>query len=66
MLRTLANLRSIEIGFRAERLLTMQTTISRQKYADQVSRLSFYDRVQSGQLISRANSDIRAVQMYLS
>ncbi|MEU4117731.1 ABC transporter ATP-binding protein [Kitasatospora sp. NPDC028055] len=26
----------------------------------------FYDRVQSGQLISRANSDIRAVQMYLS
>jgi ATP-binding cassette, subfamily B, bacterial len=27
---------------------------------------SFYDRVQSGQLISRANSDIRAVQMYLS
>jgi ATP-binding cassette subfamily B protein len=26
---------------------------------------SFYDRVQSGQLISRANSDIRAVQMFL-
>ncbi len=24
----------------------------------------FYDRVQSGQLISRANSDIRSVQMY--
>jgi ATP-binding cassette subfamily B protein len=32
-----------------------------------LSRMSFdfYDRVQSGQLISRANSDIRAVQMYL-
>ncbi len=32
------------------------------------SRLSFsfYDRVQSGQLISRANSDIRSVQMYLA
>ena len=32
------------------------------------SRLSFpfYDRVQSGQLISRANSDIRSVQMYLT
>lgn len=31
-------------------------------------RLSFpfYDRVQSGQLISRANSDIRAVQMFLA
>ena len=27
---------------------------------------SFYDKVQSGQLISRANSDIRAVQMYLT
>jgi ATP-binding cassette subfamily B protein len=26
---------------------------------------SFYDRVQTGQLISRANSDIRAVQRYL-
>jgi ATP-binding cassette subfamily B protein len=26
----------------------------------------FYDRVQSGQLISRANSDIRSVQMYLA
>ena len=33
-----------------------------------LSRMSFdfYDRVQSGQLISRANSDIRAVQMYLT
>jgi ATP-binding cassette subfamily B protein len=27
---------------------------------------SFYDKVRSGQLISRANSDIRAVQMYLT
>ena len=26
---------------------------------------SFFDRVQSGQLISRANSDIRAIQMFL-
>jgi ATP-binding cassette subfamily B protein len=26
----------------------------------------FYDRVQSGQLISRANSDIRSVQLYLT
>jgi ATP-binding cassette subfamily B protein len=26
----------------------------------------YYDRVQSGQLISRANSDIRSVQMYLA
>jgi ATP-binding cassette subfamily B protein len=27
---------------------------------------SFYDRAQSGQLISRANSDIRSVQMYMT
>jgi ATP-binding cassette subfamily B protein len=27
---------------------------------------SFYDRVQSGELMSRANSDIRSVQMYLA
>src|ERR1700736_1757771 len=34
---------------------------------DHLTRLSFsfYDRVQSGQLISRANSDIRALQTYL-
>jgi ATP-binding cassette subfamily B protein len=33
-----------------------------------LSRMSFgfYDRVQSGQVISRANSDIRSVQMYLT
>ena len=35
---------------------------------EHLSRMSFsfYDRVQSGQLISRANSDIRQVQMYLA
>jgi ATP-binding cassette subfamily B protein len=35
---------------------------------EHLSRMSaeFYDRHQSGQLISRANSDIRAVQMYLT
>ena len=35
---------------------------------DHLTRMSFgfYDRVQSGQLISRANSDIRSVQMYLT
>ena len=34
---------------------------------DHLSRLSFsfYDRTQSGQLISRANSDIRSVQLFL-
>lgn len=35
---------------------------------EHLSRLSFdfYDRVQTGQLISRANSDIRSTQMYLT
>jgi len=35
---------------------------------EHLSRMSFafYDRVQTGQLISRANSDIRSVQMYLT
>ncbi len=35
---------------------------------EHLSRMSFsfYDRVQSGELISRGNSDIRQVQMYLS
>ena len=35
---------------------------------EHLTRMSFpfYDRVQSGQLISRANSDIRSVQMYMA
>ena len=35
---------------------------------DHLTRLdfAFYDRVQSGQLISRANSDIRSVQLFLT
>ena len=35
---------------------------------EHLTRMSFgfYDRVQSGQLISRANSDIRSVQMFLT
>src|ERR1700722_11640237 len=35
---------------------------------EHLTRMSFpfYDRVQSGQLISRANSDIRSVQMYMT
>ncbi len=35
---------------------------------EHLTRMSFpfYDRVQSGQLISRANSDLRSVQMYMT
>ena len=45
MIRTLANLRAIEIGFRPERLLTMRTTLPTPKYADPVERVAFYERV---------------------
>jgi putative ABC transport system permease protein len=48
MLRTVANLRAIDLGFRSERLLTMQITISRQKYAEPSTRQDFYDRVLTG------------------
>ena len=33
--------------------------------APEQQSFKFYDSVQSGQLISRANSDIRAIQMFL-
>jgi predicted permease len=44
MLRTLANLRAIDLGFRSAHLLTMETTLPRERY-DAVRRLAFYDRV---------------------
>ncbi len=55
------------------RLLLMRTAYGmeadlRNMLYTHLTRMSFdfYDRVQSGQLISRANSDIRSVQMYLT
>jgi ATP-binding cassette, subfamily B, bacterial len=55
------------------RLLLMRTAYGieadlRNMIYTHLTRMSFdfYDRVQSGQLISRANSDIRSVQMYLT
>ena len=45
MLRTLANLRAIDIGFRAGHLLTMRTTLPPAAYAESSKRLGFYDRV---------------------
>ncbi len=57
----------------AARLLLMRTAYAiefdlRNMIYEHLTRMSFsfYDRVQSGQLISRANSDIRSVQMYLT
>jgi len=55
------------------RLFLMQTAYNleydlRNIIYEHLTRMSFpfYDRIQSGQLISRANSDIRSVQMYLT
>jgi len=48
MLRTLANLRAIELGFTPDRLLTMQVSLPQPKYADETKRNAFFDRVLAG------------------
>jgi predicted permease len=48
MIRTLANLRAIEIGFRPERLLTMRTMLPNPKYADASKRVAFFERTLAG------------------
>jgi predicted permease len=45
MLRTLANLRAIDVGFRPDHLLTARTTLPTLKYRDSVARTAFYERV---------------------
>jgi predicted permease len=45
MLRTLANLNAIELGFNADNLLTMQVALPQARYAEPVTRLAFFDRV---------------------
>ena len=48
LVRTLANLRDIDVGFRPDRLLTMRTSLPVPRYADPTARLAFYDRVLAG------------------
>jgi len=48
MLKTMARLRSIELGFRSDHLLTMRTTLPRKKYQDPANRLAFFERVVQG------------------
>ena len=48
MLRTLANLRAIELGFNPDRLLTMQVSLPQPKYADETKRNAFFDQVVAG------------------
>ena len=45
LIRTLGNLRGMDLGFRADHLLTMRTTLPAPRYADGNARLAFYDRV---------------------
>jgi DNA-binding MarR family transcriptional regulator len=53
---------------RERRPMSATTTLTREPTAVHLSKMSFqfFDTVQSGQLISRANSDIRSVQMCLT
>jgi predicted permease len=48
MLRTLANLRAINLGFESSRLLTMRVVPPQPKYSETVKRLAFYDRIIAG------------------
>jgi predicted permease len=48
MLKTLARLRAIDIGFRSDHLLTMSTVLPRNKYMEPARRLAFFDRVMEG------------------
>ncbi|HZR23052.1 MAG TPA: ABC transporter permease [Vicinamibacterales bacterium] len=45
MLRTLANLHALDLGFRPDHLLTLRTTLPQAKYPDQAKRVAFYNRV---------------------
>ncbi len=48
MLRTLANLRAIDVGFRTDHMMTIRTTLPTTRYRDPQKRLAFYDRVTAG------------------
>jgi predicted permease len=45
MLRTLANLRAVDVGFRSDHLLTLRTPLRSQRYKEPPARHDFYDRV---------------------
>jgi predicted permease len=48
MLRTMANLRAIDVGFQPGHLLTLRTSLPQSKYRDVPQRIAFYDRVVDG------------------
>ena len=48
MLKTMARLRALDIGFRSDHLLTMSTILPPNKYQEPLRRVAFYDRVMEG------------------
>ena len=45
MLRSLMNVRGLDLGFRPDHLMTFRTTLPPQKYRDVTARAAFYERV---------------------
>ena len=45
LVRTLANLRGVDVGFRPDRLLTLRTALPERKYEDFKDQRAFFDRV---------------------
>jgi putative ABC transport system permease protein len=45
MLKTLARLRAVDVGFQSDQLLTLRTILPRTKYQDPATRLGFFERV---------------------
>ena len=48
MLKTLARLRAVDLGFRPDHLLTMRAILPNAKYKEASARLAFYERVLEG------------------
>jgi predicted permease len=48
LMRTLATITAVDLGFRSDHLLALLTTLPQSRYADPVKRLAFYDRVVTG------------------
>jgi putative ABC transport system permease protein len=48
MLKTVGRLRALDIGFRADHLLTLRTTLPYAKYREPAKRVAFYHRVLDG------------------
>lgn len=48
MLRTMAKLQSVQLGFRSDHMLVGRTSLSRDRYPSTAARTSFTDRVLDG------------------